>query len=407
MKNEKNLLNYPHGAIDIDEKDFEKYKEILAKLQIIAKKSGYKEISTASLMFSNLSSVSEASKNKIYKIKDETKNEIALSSDSSLSILRYYSSKKIVGMRKYCGNVKVFRRNKKRREFSQFCYELVDGNSVDEVDINILLVIDEILEQLGLEGMIIANDFSIWKKILSNYENYKIILFNIRRSKVPFDIINNLEINPKYVSFLQFVYNKNYNLEKIIKYCLENDLYDLLEDFKSAQERIVKLCLHNKIKYNFFDFSGSELFEGIYYKCRKLERESSPFMDGGNYSIFASNILGKNMICGGVAICIEALLGDYSLQYNTNIDNIYIKRHKEVNINDFYYFLKNVRNKLSENYFILEDSSSTQVKSAKRKAFKKGFKYFTVIGKDELLGKNITIEKIGEHKTITYSLETK
>lgn len=394
-KNTRNaILNYPRGTYDIDEKHYTKYLEILYMLESIARSCGFEMIKTSPFMYSELSQFAKAAKGKIYEIKSQKRKDIALTSDSTLSILRFYYARYYRKSKKICSNIKVFRRNKKRREFSQYCFEIVGANSPEDIEINVLLILDKIINNIKPNYKISVNDFAIWKNILLDFGDYKEVLYKIRMESDPLTYLTKtLKLPKKSIEFLKFAYfNQALTTNELIEYCQVHNLSVFLIRFKNLQERLKILGVKLDTTFNFFDFRGSEIFENRYYKC--LDTSGSPFLDGGNDSEFSSKILGYPSQCGGVAIYLEAVLDNY---VGKDLPKRALVKMGHIKKEDFYLMLENLRSCVSLGIEFIEDDAPYSISRSKKRAYCDSFDYFMVLGEYEMKRRTAELEDLATH----------
>ncbi|RID95625.1 hypothetical protein DYJ42_02920 [Streptococcus constellatus] len=394
MVKEGNIrLNYPKGFFDLDEIQFKKYCDVENNLRDIASINGFELIKVSSAVYSHLNEYTHASIGRYYQIKDEKDRSIGLSSDGSMSILRYfYNNKQGYSSYKVCSNATIYRKNKKLREFSQFCYEIFNASSIDELQFNYINLIIEILDSLELESIVILTNFNIWKIILSKYNNYKEVLYELRKSKDMLGMINSLNINPRYVKFLLKFHKGNFTIYDLLNYCKVNQLFELIDELCQMQKYIEFIRHRLTIQINLFDFRGSEVFEGIYYKC--VDKNERPFLDAGTYSNLIFEVTKKGILSGGLAVCIEALLD--RIQISKNPKKVFVKYvgGKNFKIGDFYNILTLIRKEKLKNFFVKEEVSSLSLAKAKRRAYNQKYDFFIAIGEREKNRSEIMIEEL-------------
>ncbi|WDT36758.1 ATP phosphoribosyltransferase regulatory subunit [Streptococcus pneumoniae D39] len=94
VRNGNIKLDYPKGFFDLDEMQLKKYCDIENHLRSIASINGFELIKVSSAVYSRLNEYTHASIGRYYQVKDEKNRNIGLSSDGSMSILRYFYNNK-------------------------------------------------------------------------------------------------------------------------------------------------------------------------------------------------------------------------------------------------------------------------------------------------------------------------
>ncbi|HEW8852986.1 TPA: ATP phosphoribosyltransferase regulatory subunit [Streptococcus pneumoniae] len=393
VRNGNIKLDYPKGFFDLDEMQFKKYCDIENHLRSIASINGFELIKVSSAVYSRLNEYTHASIGRYYQVKDEKNRNIGLSSDGSMSILRYfYNNKQGYSSYKVCSNATIYRKNKKLREFSQFCYEIFNASSIDELQFNYINLILEILDSLELESVVILTNFNIWKIILSRYNNYKDILYELRKSKDILGMINSLNIDPSYVKFLSKFHKRNFTIYDLLNYCRVHKLFELIDELCQMQKYIEYIQHRITFQINLFDFRGSEIFEGIYYKC--VDKYERPFLDAGTYSNLIFEVTKKNILSGGLAVCIEAILDRIHISQKPKKVFVKYVGGENFKIDDFYNILTLIRKEKLKNHFVKEEVSSLAIAKAKRRAYIQKYDLFIAIGEREKNSHEFMIEEL-------------
>ncbi|HEL0622452.1 TPA: ATP phosphoribosyltransferase regulatory subunit, partial [Streptococcus equi subsp. zooepidemicus] len=206
------------------------------------------------------------------------------------------------------------------------------------------------------------------------------------------EMIKTLNINSRYVKFLLKFHNRNFTIYDLLNYCKVNQLFELIEELCQMRKYIEFVQHRLTIQINLFDFRGSEVFEGIYYKC--VDKNERPFLDAGTYSNLIFEVTQKSTLSGGLAVCIEALLD--RIQMSKNPKKVFVKYvgGENFKINDFYNILTLIRRENLKNCFVKEEVSSLTLAKAKKRAYNQKYDFFIAIGEREKNSNKFMIEEL-------------
>ena len=405
-KNTKNIQSL-RGMNDILDNESELFTYFIENCSRIAKNYGFSYIETPILEETALfkRSVGESSdivNKEMYQFIDKGKNDVCLRPEGTAGVVRSFVQKKLDragGTQRYFYYGPMFRYERPQkgrlREFHQFGCEVFGIDSVYE-DANVIMMIKDILDFLGIKSKILLNSLGCKDCMPSYRDNLVQELSNIRENLCE-DCDRRIETNP-----IRVLDCKNEKCQSLLVNA-PKITNNLCEKCNSDFEKLKEIFAFNNLSYEI----DTNLVRGLdYYTQTAFEFISddigaqSTIAAGGRYDRLVEFLGGRTTPGVGFAIGIERLLELIQMKENDE-ELIYLGAMSEEAV-DAVFKKANEKRK----------TTKTFVEYAPR-GFNKHFKLATkqnatiiaLIGEDELKENTIWVKNIKTNEETKVSYE--
>jgi len=405
-KVQKNIQSL-RGMNDLLDNESELFTYFIENCSKIAKNYGFSYIETPILEETALfkRSVGESSdivNKEMYQFIDKGKNDVCLRPEGTAGVVRSFVQKKLDragGVHKYFYYGPMFRYERPQkgrlREFHQFGCESFGIASVYE-DANVIMMIKDILEFLGIKFRILLNSLGC-KDCMPSYRNKLVSHLTNIKTELCEDCNRRLEVNP-----IRVLDCKNESCQSLLSDA-PKITYNLCERCDTDFEKLKKIFDFNSIDYEI----DTNLVRGLdYYTQTAFEFVSddigaqSTIAAGGRYDRLVEFLGGRETPGVGFAIGIERLLELIKMKSNEE-DLIYLGAMCDDAIDKVF---KKANEKRKGTKTLVEYNSRNFNKHFKL-ATKQNATIIALIGEDELKNNTIWVKNIKTNEEVTMGYE--
>lgn len=397
----KNLK--PRGTKDLVGNEYIKQKAVINVINDLAFLYDFKYLETPIFEYlevfkKTLGESSDVVKKEMFCFTDKKKRQYVLRPEATASIMRYMTESKLINSQNLPKSIytigPMFRYERpqtgRQRQFMQASFETFSTKRIVFDDFMLIKLACKILDNLKIDDYIVKiNNLASLATRVKYIKELK-TFFKLNQAKLSDLSKERLKTNP--LRILDSKEEKDLNLlkttPKINKFYTKDEEKELLE----IKKYLIKSKINFEIDSNLV--RGLDYYEGIVFEIipNTNKKSMGTLIAGGRYDELSKIFDNKKISCLGFAVGIERIVKVLNDEFVTNL--LLNDRKKLLLVPLTRDIALNLLDTINSNNFISIDTKNFDIKKSYKYAQSNDFRYVGIVGKKEILTKEIKIKDL-------------